>query len=83
MSEHTFEGLYPNNVTTWKDSDEVNGLIGSGSAIIEYDVITGKVYAVWYSESSYCYEIPYGRQSDRAGRLRDDSLAVEGYSTGN
>ncbi len=90
--EHAYYAV-PYNVSVSKNddypildliiSDEVNGLIGSGSAIIEYDVITGKVYAVWYSESSYCYEIPYGRQSDRAGRLRDDSLAVEGYSTGN
>ena len=63
-------------------SDEVKALIGNGSAIIEYDVVSGDVYAIWYSESSLCYEIPYGRRYDRAGRLRADSLAVEGYSTG-
>ena len=63
-------------------TDEVKALIGSGSAVIEYDVISGDVYSVWYSESSLCYELPQGRQHDRAGRLRADCIAVEGYSTG-
>lgn len=62
-------------------SDDVKALIGSGSVIIEYDVVAGDVYSVWYSEMPGCYVIPDGRRTDRAGRLRTD-MKVEGYSTG-
>ena len=63
-------------------NDEVKELIGEGSAIIEYDVISGKVYSVWYSEMKGCYVIENGRWDDRDGRLRSDVLIKEGYSTG-
>lgn len=63
-------------------SDEVKTLIGNGSVVIEYDVVKGKVYSVWYSETPGCYVIPNGRRTDRAGRLRTDIKSVEGYSTG-
>ena len=63
-------------------NDEVNSLIGDGSVVIEYDVVKGKVYSVWYSETPGCYVIPGGRRTDRAGRFRTDVKNVEGYSTG-
>lgn len=58
-------------------------LIGNGSVIIEYDVITGKLYSVWFSEEPGCYIISSGRNTDRQARLRPDVRLVEGYSTGN
>ena len=64
-------------------SDDVKALIGNGSVVIEYDVISGKLYSVWYSETPGCYVIEDGRSADRAGRLRSDVLNVEGYYTGN
>lgn len=64
-------------------SDEVKALIGNGSVIIEYDVITGKLYSVWYCETTGCYAFDEGRRSDRAGRLKSDVSRVEGYYTGN
>ena len=63
-------------------TDEVKSMIGDGSVIIEYDVIAGEVYAVWYAEAPGCYVIDNGRRSDRIGRLRSDVKLVEGYSTG-
>ena len=63
-------------------NDEVKSLIGDGSIVIEYDVVKGKVYSVWYSETPGCYVIPGGRRTDRAGRFRTDVKNVEGYSTG-
>ena len=63
-------------------NDEVKSLIGDGSVVIEYDVVKGKVYSVWYSETPGCYVIPGGRRTDRAGRFRTDVKNVEGYSTG-
>ena len=62
-------------------SDEVKNLIGNGSVVIEYDAVSGKVYSVWYSESSGCVAIDDGRDNTRAGRLRDD-VVPEGYYAG-
>lgn len=62
-------------------TDDVRTLIGNGSAVIEYDVITGKVYSVWFSETPGCHVIMTGRLQDRADRLRMKE-GIEGYSTG-
>ena len=64
-------------------SDEVRSLVGSGSCVIEYDVCTGKVYSVWYSEDEGCYSLDHrgGRSEDRSGRLLRD-VPLEGYYTG-
>lgn len=63
-------------------TDDVKDLVGNGSIIIEYDVISGDLYSVWYAEAPGCYVIEDGRRSDRAGRFRSDVKLVEGYSTG-
>ena len=63
-------------------NDKVKALIGNGSVVVEYDVIKGKGYSVWYSDTPGCYVIPGGRRADRAGRLRTDVKNIEGYSTG-
>lgn len=63
-------------------TDDVKELIGDGSIIIEYDVISGDIYSVWYAEAPGCYVIEDGRRSDRAGRFRSDVKLVEGYTTG-
>ena len=62
-------------------SDDVRELINGGSVVIEYDVITGKVYSVWYSENPGCRIIIDGRLEDRSGRLKMTG-SLEGYSTG-
>lgn len=62
-------------------SDEVKNFIGNGSVVIEYDAVSGKVYSVWYSESSGCVAIDDGRDNTRAGRLRD-GVVPEGYYAG-
>ena len=62
-------------------SDEVKELIGLGSAVIEYDVITGRLYSVWYCEEPGCYSFDEGRSYDRAERLRMTD-GVEGYYEG-
>ncbi len=64
-------------------SDEVRSLVGNGSCVIEYDVCTGKVYSVWYSEDEGCYSLDHrgGRSEDRSGRLLRD-VPLEGYYTG-
>ena len=62
-------------------SDDVRTLIGNGSVVIEYDVVAGKVYSVWYSEGSDCQVIVTGRLSDRADRLRMKE-GMTGYSAG-
>lgn len=62
-------------------SDEVKELIGSGSAVIEYDVITGRLYSVWYCEEPGCYSFDEGRSYDRSERLRMTD-GVEGYYEG-
>lgn len=62
--------------------DRVEELVGNGSIVIEYDVISGKVYSVWYSDMPGCHAIKDGRREDRAGRLRSDVTIAEGYSTG-
>ena len=72
-----------NTIIYDNEIDDVKALIGNGSVIIEYDVITGKLYSVWYCESTGCYAFDEGRRSDRAGRLKSDVYRVEGYYTGN
>ena len=59
---HSFYAVYYDNQIPSDDgilelliSDEVKTLVGNGSIVIEYDVQSGKVYAVWYSEQSGCY----------------------------
>lgn len=82
----SYDSLIPESSASIVDimlSDNVKALIGSGSVIIEYDVITGKLYSVWYCESTGCYAFDEGRRADRAGRLKDDVSRVEGYYTGN
>lgn len=69
------------SVTGLLITDDIRALIGDGSAVIEYDVITGKVYSVWYSEEPGCHVIVTGRLQDRADRLRMKE-GMEGYSTG-
>lgn len=63
-------------------TDEVRSLIGGGSIVIEYDVVKGKVYGLWYAESEGCYAIDDGRKSDRTGRLGRNALMLEGYYSG-
>lgn len=82
----SYDSLIPESSASIVDlmlSDNVKALIGSGSVIIEYDVITGKLYSVWYCESTGCYVIEGGRRADRAGRLKSDVSRIEGYYTGN
>ena len=62
--------------------DNVKSIIGNGSAVIEYDVVTGTVYSVWYSETSECNVSSDGRNKDRAYRLYDYEHPL-GYSTGD
>lgn len=62
-------------------SDEVKSLVGSGSAVIEYDVVTGKVYAVWYTDGTGCQAVWGGRASTRLYRLKVKD-GMTGYSTG-
>ena len=62
-------------------TDDVREIVGSGSVVIEYDVVSGKVYSVWYSDKPGCTVIPDGRLEGRADRLREDVEPV-GYYTG-
>ena len=64
-------------------NDEIKNMVGEGSLVIEYDVVAGEIYSVWYSEESGCSIIPGGRKADRAARLKDDITILEGYSTGD
>ena len=64
-------------------TDEIKNMVGEGSLVIEYDVVAGKIYSVWYSEESGCSIIPGGRNKDRAERLSDECFILEGYSTGD
>ena len=59
-------------------TDDVKLLIGDGSVVIEYDVVTGELYSVWYSDNLGCQVIDNGRDSQRSGRLL---LGTEGYAT--
>lgn len=87
---HSYYSLYydPQNTDSSKEivslliSSETKDLIGQGSVVIEYDVVSGEVYAVWYSESDNCAAISNGRRKDRLNRLRPD-VELEGYYTGN
>lgn len=87
---HSYYSIYYDESTNADDygvldlllTDEIKGIIGSGSCIIEYDVAAAKVYSVWFSESRGCYVIPGGRDTRRMERTRTDHLA-EGYYTGD
>lgn len=68
-------------VTDLLFSDQTLSLIGDGSVVVEYDVSSGKVYSVWYSEDSGCTAITNGRFNDRAGRLMANA-DPEGYFAG-
>ena len=81
----SYDSLVPDSSPSVVDlmlSDDVKALIGNGSVIIEYDVITGRLYSVWYCDSTGCYAFDEGRRSDRAGRLKSDVSRIEGYYTG-
>lgn len=88
---HSFYSVYydsymdlsvQNDVLKLIINDEIKQLVGDGSVLIEYDVSAGKVYSVWYAESTGCRFIDGGRTSDRIARLSDNTLIPEGYSTG-
>lgn len=62
-------------------SDYVKDIIGEGSVVIEYDVIEGTVYSVWYSDSEICNPVIGGRDALRADRLKQGEGRV-GYYAG-
>ena len=68
-------------ITEFLIDDETKSLIGEGSAVIEYDLIKGEVYSVWYSDASGCRQLKDGRDAYRTGRLVSD-VQPEGYSVG-
>lgn len=76
------EKEFSNDVNELLINDDVRGLIGGGSAVIEYDAVAGKVYSVWYSEQSGCHSIVTGRLWDRADRLMMKE-GMEGYFAGD
>lgn len=81
-----YDSRYSTNSNTILDyliSDEVKQLVGDGSIVVEYDVSSGKVYSVWYSEGKDCYQVTGegSRDASRDVRLRDKMQ--EGYSTGD
>ena len=88
LKAHSYYAFYYDNtvdpsssdMTDILISDETKQLIGTGSVVIEYDAVTGKVYSVWYSETKNCSVINDGRLN-RAVRLRMDEQP-EGYYTG-
>ena len=63
--------------------NEVNTLIGNGSVILEYDVVSGKVYSVWFSDYPGCKIIDGegARKSSRMWRLKWD-VPNTGYFAG-
>ena len=88
LKAHSYYAFYYDNtvdpsssdMTDILISDETKQLIGTGSVVVEYDAVTGKVYSVWYSETKNCSVINDGRLN-RAVRLRMDEQP-EGYYTG-
>lgn len=62
-------------------SDYVKDIVGKGSVVIEYDVIEGTVYSVWYSDSEICKPVSGGRDVSRAERLKQGEGRV-GYYAG-
>ncbi len=88
--EHSFYSIYYGSDIASNDNkmldlmltDEIKDLIGDGSVIVEYDVVSGTVYSVWYSEGAGCYVVNGGRHAYRAERLRMTSGRI-GYSTGD
>lgn len=63
-------------------SGEIKDLVGDGSLVIEYDLASGKVYSIWYSESSGCTAIEDGRDYTRSERLRSDVIPTGYYAGG-
>lgn len=87
---HSFYAVYydnqipsDNGILNLLISDEVKAMVGDGSIVVEYDVQSGRVYAVWYSDNPGCYvvEDTGSRNYTRMARLNNDE-AKEGYSTG-
>ena len=85
---HSYYSLYIDSQSADSDiisglliSDETRQLIGNGSIVVEYDVAEGKVYSVWYSETTGCITIPGTRNSNRISRFKP-VVPAEGYSTG-
>lgn len=85
---HSYYSIYIDQQTADSDiiaglliSDETRQLVGNGSIVVEYDVSEGKVYSVWYSETTGCIAIPGTRSTNRISRLKP-GVQAEGYSTG-
>ena len=76
------ENAYSSDVLELLITDEVRELINDGSIVIDYDVVSGKVYAVWYSEQPGCHIIQSGRLPGRLERINMKE-GMEGYSTGD
>ena len=76
------ENTYSCDVLELLITDEVRNLINDGSIVIDYDVVSGKVYSVWYSEQPGCHIIERGRLADRLERVTMKEN-MEGYSTGD
>ena len=76
------ENTYSCDVLELLITDEVRDLINDGSIVIDYDVVSGKVYSVWYSEQPGCHIIERGRLADRLERVTMKEN-MEGYSTGD
>ena len=81
VSYRTEDDIVPGGILELLIDDEVKSLIGSGSAVIEYDVVSGTVYSVWYSDSKECNVSSGGRDYERAERLYNYKQPL-GYSTG-
>ena len=63
-------------------SDEVKAMVGNGSIVIEYDVVSGRIYSVWFAETSGCQTLEGGRRPGSANRLNDNVPIREGYYAG-
>ena len=63
-------------------SDEVKAMVGNGSLVIEYDVVSGRIYSVWFADTSGCHTIEGGRWPGSADRLSVNVPIREGYYAG-
>lgn len=89
---HSYYTVYYDNQVQFTDdsilslliTDDVKSLIGDGSIIIEYDVQSGSLYSIWYSESYGCNPIEgEGFQTpNRRAKMSTNTINV-GYSTGD
>lgn len=70
-----------NDISELIIDDNVKDIVGYGSVVIEYDVIEGTVYSVWYSDSEICKPVSGGRDVSRAERLKQGEGRV-GYYAG-